>query len=316
MDSLLANALETGHVAGAYLIEGSQGYFTSETEAFIGSLFCHEHRFCGECPACAQIKAGFHPDILRIIPGGQSIKVENISEVGGWISQKPFEASYKAVLIPQADLMVEVAQNKLLKSIEEPPEHTVFLLGAASRKNLLPTVLSRCIIIRMRQNAAPDLIQTLQQRFDTPTLTAAMLAKTAGYDAFAAEDLLARKYPETRETCIRAARRLLEAKNRATSMTLDMLMQHSDNLSDVFLALELYVRDIVVYQETQDASLLYNADKIVEIKNYAQSLPVRKLVGILDRLQAAHQKYKLCTGILKKLLLESMLFEILEVVLS
>jgi DNA polymerase-3 subunit delta' len=308
--------LAGGRVAGAYLIEGSQGYFTSEAEAFIGFLFCRQHKFCGQCPACIQIKAGFHPDILRISPSGQSIKVEDIADVGGWIVQKPYEGSYKAVVISQADTMVEAAQNKLLKAIEEPPDRTVFLLGAVNRKNLLPTVLSRCIIIRMRRDTDVDLIQALQQRFDTSTLIASMLAKTAGYDAFAASDLLARKYPETRETCIRAARRLLEARNRATSATLDMLLQHADNLGDVFLAMELYVRDIVVYQKTHSVSLLYNGDKIVEIKNYAQNMPPRKLIRILEKLQAAHEKYRLCTGIFKKLLLESMLFEILEVVLT
>jgi DNA polymerase III subunit delta' len=316
MDSTFRDSLENGQVAGAYLIEGSPGYFTSQTEAFIGSLFCAEHRLCGKCPPCMQIKAGYHPDILRITPSGQSIKVEDIADVGGWISQKPFEGDYKAVVISQADLMVEAAQNKLLKAIEEPPEHTVFLLGAVSRKNLLPTVLSRCIIIRMRREDSEDLIQSLQQRFDISTLIAAMLAKTAGYDAFAASDLFARKYLDTRETCIRAVRRLLEAKNRATSTTLDMLLQHSDHLGDAFLAMELYVRDIVVYQKTMSASLLYNGDKIVEIKSHAQALPSRKLVRILESLEAAHQKNKISTGILKKLLLESMLFEILEVVLT
>ncbi len=316
MDGIFREALGSGRVAGAYLIEGSKGYFASEAEAFIGSLFCRENTFCGQCPACVQIRAGYHPDILRITPSGQSIKVDDIAEVGGWISQKPYEGEYKAVVIAQADLLVEAAQNKLLKAIEEPPEHTVFLLGAANRKNLLPTVLSRCIMIRMRRDGAEDVARALQQQFDAPTLMASMLAKTAGYDAFAASELYARKYPDTRETCIRAVRRLLEAKNRATSATLDMLLQYTDNLSDVFLAMELYVRDIVVYQKTQNPSLLYNSDKIVEIKNYSQSVSAQTLIRVLERLQAAHQKYKLCTGILKKLLLESMLFEILEVVLA
>ena len=316
MDSVLAGMLADGRIAGAYLIEGSQGYFDSETEEFIGSLFCLEHSRCGKCQPCIQIQAGFHPDILRISPSGQSIKVDDIADVAGWIAQKPFEGGYKAVVIPQADCMVEAAQNKLLKAIEEPPEQTVFLLGAASRKNLLPTVLSRCIIIRMRREAGQGLVPDLQRMFNISTLVASMLAKTAGGDVYAASALFARNYPETREVCIRAARRLLEAKNRATSVILDMLLQYTENLDDAFMAMELYIRDIVVYQKTGIASMLYNGDKIVEIKTYAQSLPAYKLVRILGCLQAAHQKYKNCAGILKKLLLESMLFEILEVVLT
>ena len=285
-------------------------------DEFTRGLFCADHTGCAKCPACLKIKAACHPDILKITPSGKSIKVEDIENVGEWIARKPYEGGYKTVVIPDADSMVDAVQNKLLKAIEEPPEKTVFLLGTISRKNLLPTVLSRCIIVRMQSNDGQAVIRDLQKKFDLSTMGATALARTARLDPYAAAELYKRNYAETRETGIRAVKRLLDAKNRATSVILDLLMKYAENLDDIFLAMECFIRDIIVYKNTGDDALLYNTDKIVDIKEYAGRLPDAKLVRILGALQAAQEKKKICTGILKKLLLENMLFEILEVVLT
>lgn len=315
MDGILRQMLGRERVAGAYLIEGSIGFVETEAEEFIGALFCHRHTACGQCSPCFRIQSGSHPDILRISTGRKTIQVEDVDSLPAWAALKPFEGAWKAVVIARADTMTETAQNKLLKVIEEPPANTVFLLGAVNGKNLLPTVLSRCIIIRMRKKGDDDLAPLLKERFSVSDATAAVLAKTAGFDPYAAFELYARNYTETRDLCIRAVRRLLESKSRAASVTLDILMQCADRMDDMFLALTLYIRDIVYYGKTADATLLYNSDRIVEIKEHAR-MPAQKLVRILSHLQAAQKKSRQCAGIQKKLLLESMLFEILEVVLK
>jgi len=318
MHSVLLGALRSGAVAGAYLIEGSAGFARVQTEEFLGDLFCENGSRCGNCPACKKISAGFHPDILRIDPGERSIKVEDIKESGlmEWISRKPFEGGYKAVVITGADRMVEAAQNKLLKAIEEPPDKTVFLLSARAGKNILPTVLSRCIIIRMRGEDKEEIAEGLRQQLSLSTLSARVLAATAGYDPYTAEELHSRDYFETREAAVRAAKRLLSAKNRASSVILDLLLGCADNLNDLFLALQSYMRDILVYKNTADDRLVINADQILDIRDFANRLSSRKLTLVLCALQEADRKRKLCAGILKKLLLQDMLFEILEVVLA
>jgi DNA polymerase-3 subunit delta' len=316
MDSVLENALASEKIAGAYLMEGSAGFVRAEMDELIGKLFCDSHTNCGKCPGCVKIKAGFHPDLLKITPSGQSIKVDDVEELGEWISRKPFEGGYKVVTIQSAHLMVEAVQNKLLKAMEEPPDRTVFLLGAQNRKNILPTVLSRCIIIRMHSGSREAAIRELKKQSECSTMSAAILSRTANFDPYAASELFLRNYPETREDCLRAAKRLLEAKNRAVSVMLDLLMKHSDNLDDVFLALECFIRDILIYKNTNNDGLVRNADKIVDIKAYAARLPNGKLTRVLLILQQADEKRRICLGLLKKLLLENMLFEILEVLLT
>ncbi len=316
MDNVLQGAIGTGNVAGAYLIEGSPGFVRAETDEFIGRLFCEENALCGKCPGCRKIKAGFHPDLMRITPSGQSIKVEDVEDLGEWISRKPFEGGYKAVVIENANTMVEAVQNKLLKSIEEPPDRTVFLLGADNRKNILPTVLSRCIIIRMHSGSQEAVVSGLKKQYELSTMSAAMLARTANFDPYAAAELVRRNYPDTREDCLRAAKRLLEAKNRAISVILDLLMKHSDNLDDVFLALECFIRDVMIVKNTNNDGFVRNIDRIVDIKAYAARLPNNKLTGVLQVLQETDEKRRICPGLIKKLLLENMLFEILEVLLK
>jgi DNA polymerase-3 subunit delta' len=316
MDNVLEGALKTGNIAGAYLIEGSFGYVQAETDAFIGKLFCESGAGCGTCSGCRKIKAGFHPDLLKITPSGQSIKVEDVEELGEWIARKPFEGGYKAIVIHNAGLMVEAVQNKLLKAMEEPPDRTVFLLGADNRKNILPTVLSRCIIIRMHSGGRDAVVGELKKRFELSTMSAAVLARTVNFDPYAAAELVRRNYPETREDCLRAAKRLLEAKNRAISMILDLLLKHAENLDDVFLALECFLRDILIYKNTNSDGLIRNTDKIIDIKAYAARLSNSKLTRVLQILQQTDEKRKICLGLIKKLLLENMLFEILEVLLT
>lgn len=318
MHSVLSGALGSGGIAGAYLIEGSEGWAAAQTEEFLRALFCEKGSGCGECPGCRKIKAGFHPDIFRVESSGKTIKVEAVRDSGlmEWIYRKPFEGGYKAVVLSGADRMVEAAQNKLLKAIEEPPDKTVFLLSAQAGKNILPTVLSRCIIIRMRGEAKEAAAEDLKQRLNLTTMSAQVLAATAGYDPYAASELYARKYFETRESAIRAAKRLLSAKNRASSAALDLLLKHADELDDVFLALQSFVRDILVYKSTADERLIVNADQILDIRDLSRRLTSRKLALVLRAMQETDKKRNLCAGILKKLLLHDMLFEILEVVLA
>lgn len=318
MHSVLKAALASNGIAGAYLIEGSEGFAGAEIDAFLGALFCEQHTGCGQCPGCKKIHAGFHPDILRVEPVGKSIRVEDIKESGlmEWISRKPFEGGFKAVVIQKADTMVPAAQNKILKVLEEPPDKTVFLLSAPLRKNILPTILSRCIIIRMRVGNKKAAEEDLRQRLSLSTMNARVLAATAGYDPYAASELYGRNYFETRDLALRAAKRLLNAKNMASSVVLDLLLKRADDLDDMFLALQCFVRDILFYKNTADAAHVINADQILDIKDFAQRVTSRKLALVLCAMQKTDRERKMCTGILKKLLLQNMLFEILEVVLA
>jgi DNA polymerase-3 subunit delta' len=101
---------------------------------------------CGACPQCLRIARGVHPDVLFIAPADSgAIKVDQVREAVDRAGYRPFEGRRRAVIIDDADAMVPAAQNALLKTLEEPPASSIFVLVTSRPDALLPTVRSRCI---------------------------------------------------------------------------------------------------------------------------------------------------------------------------
>ncbi len=101
---------------------------------------------CGTCIACQRIARGVHPDVLIIEPGDSgSIKVDQIREAIDRAGYRPFEGKRRVVIVDEADALVPSAQNALLKTLEEPPASSVFILLTTTPDLLLATVRSRCV---------------------------------------------------------------------------------------------------------------------------------------------------------------------------
>src|SRR5712691_2303626 len=113
---------------------------------------------CGTCAACIRIARGVHPDVLVLEPGDTgSIKIEQVREVVDRAAYRPFEGSRRVVIIDEADALVPAAQNALLKTLEEPPSLSAFILVTARPDVLLPTVRSRCIRLWFTEGARDDI---------------------------------------------------------------------------------------------------------------------------------------------------------------
>lgn len=104
---------------------------------------------CGKCRACDRIARGVHVDVIALEPDDRaSIKIDVVRDMLGRTSFRPFEGKRRLVLIREADALETQAQNSLLKSLEEPPPGTIFILTSAVPHALLPTVRSRCMRLR------------------------------------------------------------------------------------------------------------------------------------------------------------------------
>ena len=140
-----------GRVGHSYLFFGPDG-IGKRTIAikFAQALNCDEYRddICGECLSCRKIGGMNHPDLFLIEPDGEYIKIEQARELQRKINLKVYEGKKKVVIINQAQKMTIEAANALLKVLEEPPPDTVLILLANNRDSLLPTIVSRCQIIR------------------------------------------------------------------------------------------------------------------------------------------------------------------------
>jgi DNA polymerase-3 subunit delta' len=112
---------------------------------------------CGECQACVKIARGVHPDVLVVEPGENgTIKIDQIREVVDRSAFRPFEGRRRVVIVDDADAMVAPAQNALLKTLEEPPSSSIFVLVTSRPDVLLPTVRSRCIRLTFAQQGTAE----------------------------------------------------------------------------------------------------------------------------------------------------------------
>jgi len=112
---------------------------------------------CGKCRSCDRIARGVHVDVLMLEPDDRaSIKIDVVRDMLSKISYRPFEGRRRVVLIREADALEPEAQNSLLKSLEEPPPGTMFILTTAVPGALLPTVRSRCMRLRFGRMTAAE----------------------------------------------------------------------------------------------------------------------------------------------------------------
>lgn len=137
---------------------------SDEAMTLAAALMCEsdgEARPCGHCAACRKTFAGIHPDIITVSPGLDSqgrkrreMLVDTVRSIAAGAVVVPNEGRRKVYIIEDADTMNTQAQNALLKLLEEPPESVAFILCAANPALLLPTVRSRCELIRINSDAA------------------------------------------------------------------------------------------------------------------------------------------------------------------
>ncbi|MBP3656555.1 MAG: DNA polymerase III subunit delta' [Clostridia bacterium] len=136
----------------AYLFAGPKGTGKrSVAQLCVMTALCRgQEKPCGVCGPCRRVLGGAHPDVHFVLPekGKKSIGVDVIREAIAEVGVSAFEAGGKAMLIPDAERMTPQAQNCLLKTLEEPPQGTVFFLITDQPGALLPTIISRCRVVR------------------------------------------------------------------------------------------------------------------------------------------------------------------------
>ena len=316
MDKVLENALKTGKVAGAYLVQGpSAEAVEAYADPFLQALFCQDKssgKACGACPGCAKYAARNHADLLLVDSKAATIKVDEVREVLPFAARKPYEGGRKAILIPEAHRMTPQAQNALLKVLEEPPADTVFVLGVHNLKNILPTIISRCIILKARVKGANA--AALAKEMDIADVRAHVLMAAAEGDYYLAKKYAQQDYFEVRTDMVTALDRLFRARTRAVSATEKLFLNHEARLPFAMAVAMIYLRDVINCRHLGEDAPLANSDIKKEIKKHA-GVPDRVLVNTMNLMARYTTRCELSAGMNKKLVLTGLLFDILEVVL-
>jgi DNA polymerase-3 subunit gamma/tau len=143
----LRNALVSGRVHHAYLFAGPRGTGKTSTARLLAKavncLAPEEERPCNECEICVAINEGRLLDLIEI-DAASNTGVDDVRALRERVGFRPNEARYKVYVIDEVHMLSNAAFNALLKTLEEPPEHAIFVLATTEPHKILPTVLSRC----------------------------------------------------------------------------------------------------------------------------------------------------------------------------
>jgi DNA polymerase-3 subunit delta' len=230
---------------------------------------------CGVCASCTRIGRLVHADVLMVEPGETgSIKVDQIRDVVERTGYRPFEGRKRVVIIDDADAMLGEAQNALLKTLEEPPAGSMFILVTARPDMLLPTVRSRCQQLRFGQLHADEVAAVLTNVHEYSSADAHAAAAAAEGSVGAALEGELESLVEAREVAARVLqsvagssdprRRLDGAKALAGSGDRDEIRRRLRALASI-------LRDLGAIDARADERHLVNADLTATLRRLAAS---------------------------------------------
>ena len=289
--SLLSRALAQERLPPTLLFAGPAGVGKRRTAvALAETLNCLQpvapaglpRDACGNCAACRRIARGIHPDVLIVEPGDLgSIKIEQVRDVVDRAGYRPFEGRRRVVVIDEADAMVDAAQNALLKTLEEPPSASVFVLVSSIPDALLPTVLSRCPRLRFGELSPAEVAEALMRDHEYEEAEARAAAVDSDGSVGRALSAASADVAEARDL----ARHLLEQTARMSdpSRRLDLAREvtpagtgkasgvERDQLAACLRALASLLRDIGLLGAEGDAATLANADLAPQLQALAKA---------------------------------------------
>lgn len=296
----IESAVQADAVSHAYILNGERGSGKKLlANLFAMSLQCQDRaengEACGKCQSCKQAKSGNQPDIIRVThEKPNTISVDDIrTQVNNDIVIKPYSSKYKIYIIPEADLMSVQAQNALLKTIEEPPEYAVIMLLTENAETLLPTIRSRCVMMKLR-NIRDQLVKKyLMEQMEIPDYKADVCVAFAQGNMGKAIMLATSDYfNEIKEEVVHLLRNIDEMNVSELMDAIKKCMTYKMEINDYLDMIAIWYRDVLIYKATKNVDRVVFSDQLRYIKQRASKSSYEGIENILDAIEKAKARLK------------------------
>lgn len=312
----LKNALASGKIAHAYLFSGPRGTGkTSMARILAKALNCEQGPTaepCGQCGNCQRIVQGTSLDVIEI-DAASNTSVDNIRDLRGQVAFTPAESRYKVYIIDEVHMLSTGAFNALLKTLEEPPAHAVFILATTDPQKVPATIQSRCQRFEFRRVTVDEIAEHLAMvaagsgiEADADALRLIAIQAEGGMrDALSLLDQCGVMAKRVTVATVRevlgivgreALHELTEAIGRRqlpqALATLNLLLEQGKDVKQVLTELIEYLRALVLYLAVPDYEEIYLTDTKEALAELAPLFGRDRLLAAEERLHSAIQELR------------------------
>ena len=292
----LQNAIAMNKVSHAYLINGERSSGKEfAAKVFAAALQCEKGGTepCGECHSCIQEKSGNQPDIIFVSHDKpNTIGVEDIrTQINNDIGIKPYSSPRKIYIMNEGEKMTVQAQNALLKTLEEPPEYAVILILTTNVDALLPTILSRCVVLNMKPVPDHKVKKYLMEELQIPDYKANICVAFARGNIGKAKMLASsEEFEKVKEEAVTLVKYINDMDISEVVKAIKKISEYQFDVTDYLDILSVWYRDVLLFKATKDANSLIFKNEIQYIRKVADRSTYEGIETIVKALQKAKRR--------------------------
>jgi len=297
------SAVVNGTVSHAYIINGEKSSGKAMlAKTFAMSIMCESggSEPCMECESCKRIANNSNPDVISLVRDTRKkmdiIGIDEIrQQIISGMYERPYNGEHKVYIIDDADKMNFQAQNAILKTLEEPPGYATLILLTRNATRLLPTIISRCIVLNMRPVEDSVIRQYLRERdrltdSDIDVITA-MAGGNVGKAKLLSEDAAFNEFVKSITSILKNItnsdlREVLDAKDELSGIR----DAKKYGVDDIFEMLTMWYRDVMVFKATGDTKDLIFKNEATAVALQADYFTYEALDGVIKKINDAKKK--------------------------